>query len=80
MKPPRSLQNVDQYDAVVRTVEYDDGTVIAIDFGHTGGELGVDVVGETAIVVTDDEQFEFDLPDEASSVAEHNGVVTIEES
>ena len=79
MKVPRSLQNVDQAGAVVRTLDYEDGSVIAIDFGHAGEDLAVDVVGSTAIVVTDDEQFEFELPPEASDVTVRNGVLTIEE-
>ncbi|WP_265109442.1 DUF7127 family protein [Halosolutus halophilus] len=79
MKVPKSLQNVDRSGAVVRTIEYDDGSVIAIDFGHAGDDLMVDVVGSTAIVVTDDEQFEFELPPEASDVSAQNGVLTIEE-
>lgn len=79
MKVPKSLQNVDHSGAVVRTIEYDDGSVIAIDFGHAGDELAVDVVGSTAIVVTDGEQYEFELPPEASDVSVRNGVLTIEE-
>ncbi|MFC4540779.1 hypothetical protein ACFO5R_02405 [Halosolutus amylolyticus] len=79
MKVPESLQNVDHSGAVVRTIEYDDVSVIAIDFGHAGDDLAVDVIGSTAIVVTGDEQFEFELPPEASDVSARNGVLTIEE-
>ena len=78
MKVPKSLQNVDRTGAVVRTLDYEDGSVIAIDFGHAGEDLSVDVLGSTAIVVTDDEQFEFELPPEASDVSVRNGVLTIE--
>ncbi|SIR93469.1 DUF7127 family protein [Natronorubrum thiooxidans] len=79
MKVPKPLQNVDNGGAVVRTLEYEDGSVIAVDFGHAGEDLTVDVVGSTAIIVTDDEQFEFELPPEASDISVHNGVLTIEE-
>ena len=79
MKVPSTLENVDRDDAVVRTLEYDDGTVIAVDFGHAGDDVAVDVVGETAIIVTDDQQFEFELPPESSDVVVKNGVLTIEE-
>ncbi|SEQ78528.1 DUF7127 family protein [Natrinema salaciae] len=78
MKVPQSLRNVDQ-DAVVRTFEYDDGSVIAVDFGTSAAEISVDVVGSTAIILAGDEQFEFELPPEASDVTARNGVLTIEE-
>ncbi|MDF9747389.1 DUF7127 family protein [Natrinema salsiterrestre] len=78
MKVPQSLRNVDQ-DAVVRTFDYDDGSVIAADFGNSAAEISVDVVGSTAIIVADGDQFEFELPPEASDVSARNGVLTIEE-
>ncbi|PCR92770.1 DUF7127 family protein [Natrinema ejinorense] len=78
MKVPRSLENVDR-DAVVRTFEYDTGSVIVVDFGNTAADISVDVVGSTAIIVADDDQFEFELPPEASDVSARNGVLTIEE-
>lgn len=79
MKVPEPLRNVDRSDAVVRTLEYEDGSVIAVDFGHAVGDLVIDVVGSTAIVLADDEQFEFELPPEASDVSARNGILTIEE-
>ncbi|ELY46055.1 DUF7127 family protein [Natronorubrum sulfidifaciens] len=79
MKVPKSLRNVDRGGAVVRTLEYEDGSVIAVDFGTSAADIDVDVVGSTAIIVTNDEQFEFELPPEASDVSVHNGVLTIEE-
>ncbi|WP_226004831.1 DUF7127 family protein [Natrinema salinisoli] len=78
MKVPQSLRNVDQ-DAVVRTFDYDDGSVIAVDFGTAAADISIDVVGSTAIIVADGEQFEFELPPEASDVSVHNGVLTIDE-
>ncbi|OLZ42381.1 hypothetical protein A6E15_16020 [Natrinema saccharevitans] len=78
MKVPHSLENVDR-DAVVRTFEYDDGSAIAVDFGTSAADISVDVVGSTAIIVAGDEQFEFELPPEATDVSARNGVLTIEE-
>ncbi|WP_226482206.1 DUF7127 family protein [Natrinema amylolyticum] len=78
MKVPQSLENVDQ-DAVIRTFEYGDGSVIAVDFGSSAADISVDIVGSTAIIVADGEQFEFELPPEASDVSARNGVLTIEE-
>ena len=79
MKVPNSLRNVDKDDVVVRTVEYDDGSLIAVDFGNAAADIEVDIVGSTAIIVANGEQFEFELPPEASDVSAKNGVLTIEE-
>ena len=76
---PESLRDVDRFGAVVRTLEYDDDSVIAVDFGTDGATFDVDVVDSTAIVVTGDDQFEFELPPEATDVSIRNGVLTIEE-
>ncbi|WIV66017.1 DUF7127 family protein [Natrialbaceae archaeon AArc-T1-2] len=77
MKVPNTLRTVDNEKVIVRTVEYDDGTVIAVDFGNSAADVSVDIVGSTAIVVTDGDQFEFELPPEASDVTVRNGVLTI---
>ncbi|WP_049924230.1 DUF7127 family protein [Halopiger djelfimassiliensis] len=79
MKVPHSLKKVGRNDAVVRTFEYDDGSVIAVDFGNSAADIEMDVVGSTAIIVADGEQFEFELPPEASDVIARNGVLTIED-
>ncbi|QSX00616.1 DUF7127 family protein [Haloterrigena alkaliphila] len=79
MKVPNSLKNVDDDDAVIRTFEYDDGSVIAVDFGNAAADIEIDIVGSTAIIVANGEQFEFELPPEASDVSAHNGVLTINE-
>jgi hypothetical protein len=41
--------------------------------------LTVDVVDNTAIVVVDGQQLEFDVPAEASEVTVNDGILTIEE-
>ena len=78
MKVPETLQNADRHGAVVRRFEYDDGTLIAVDFG-TDEAVTIDIVESTAIVVFDGQHLEFELPAEAEDVSVHNGVVTIEE-
>lgn len=78
MKVPHSLENVDR-DIVVRTFEYDDGSTIGVDFGTSAADISVDVVGSTAIIIADGDQFEFELPPEASAVSARNGILTIED-
>jgi hypothetical protein len=56
--------------------EYGDTVEFAADFGPTG-HPAVDVVGDTVIVVTDDEQYEFDVEADARAVMT-NGVLSIE--
>ncbi|MFB6179159.1 MAG: hypothetical protein ABEI77_05485 [Halorientalis sp.] len=65
----------------VSRLEYDDGsTVLAADVG-VGREASIDIVGDTAIVVIGDEQYEFEVPDgddESAQAFMKNGVLTIE--
>ncbi|MFC7009050.1 DUF7127 family protein [Halalkalicoccus salilacus] len=79
METPHELRTVDQRDGHVRTRRYDDGSVIVADFGADAGEISVDVVGDTAIVVAGDQQIEFELPEGADEISVNNGVLTIEE-
>lgn len=73
-------QHAEKASAVSR-YDYDDRTVIAVDFGP-GAEPSVDVVGGTIIVVAGDDQREFDVPHDAPEGSvetfTRNGVVTIE--
>lgn len=82
METPRELKEMagDQEGITITKNEYDRESVIAVDFGPLPGEPTVDVVGDTAIVVVDGEQFEFDVPDTASEVTVNDSVLTIEES
>jgi len=64
-------------DAPLRRYEYDDSVVFAGDFG-SAGDASVDVVDDTAIVVTEGEQYDIDLPEGHSQAFIHNGVLTIE--
>ncbi|OVE84160.1 DUF7127 family protein [Natronolimnobius baerhuensis] len=65
---------------VARRYEYDDATVLAVDFGTEAVDASADVADGTVIVIADDEQYEFDLPDGASDAHTFikNGVLTIE--
>ncbi|AEN05781.1 Hsp20/alpha crystallin family protein [Halolamina sp.] len=65
-----------------RVYEYDDAYVVALDLRGVEGVVTVDTVGETAIVVVENNEevaeSEFDLPGEATSTSVNNGVLTIE--
>ncbi|QGN07652.1 hypothetical protein Hrd1104_10320 [Halorhabdus sp. CBA1104] len=63
-------------DAEIRRFDYDDATTFVADLGD-GAEI--DVVGNTAIVVTDDGQYDLSLPENQGATAfMKNGVLTIE--
>lgn len=63
-------------DAAIRRFDYEDATTFAADIGDDGE---VDVVGDTAIVVTEDGQYDVSLPESGDAVAfMNNGVLTIE--
>lgn len=63
-------------DATIRRFDYDDATVFAADFGLDGT---VDVVGDTAIVVAGNDQYDISLPESDGVTALiNNGVLTIE--
>jgi hypothetical protein len=62
----------------VRRYDYDDEWVIAADVGVGDDRLRVDIVGETAIVLVDEETaLEFDLPGSVESVDTNNGVLVV---
>ncbi|GAB3674398.1 DUF7127 family protein [Halopiger thermotolerans] len=65
---------------VARRYEYDDATVLAVDFGTGVTDASVDLVDDTVIVVVEDEQYEFELPEGASDAHTFikNGVLTVE--
>jgi hypothetical protein len=62
----------------VRGYDSADVWVIAADVGVGDDHLRVDVVGETAIVLVDEETaMEFDLPGSVESVDTNNGVLVV---
>lgn len=59
--------------------EYEDGSVVFVADVGIGREASVDVVGNTAIVVVDDEQYEFEVDDgEDAQAFIKNGVLSVE--
>ncbi len=80
MITPRQLRSAadQQEDMTIDHRAYEDGSVIVIDFGPDV-EVSVDIVGETAIVIAGDQQYEFEVPAEASEVTANDGVLLIEE-
>ncbi|CCQ35970.1 uncharacterized protein Nmlp_1783 [Natronomonas moolapensis 8.8.11] len=65
-----------EVDGLVRRYEYDDSAVFVADFGPVDGT--VDVVDGTAMVVVDDDQYEFEVAEDVDHAIMNNGVVTIE--
>jgi len=67
---------------IVRRYDYDDSRILVADLGASAGDVDVDIVGTTAIVVADDgdevTEAEFELPGDDATVETRNGVVTIE--
>lgn len=79
MRVPKQLRDGHTDDAVVRQIEDEGASAITVDFGPDAADMSIDVVDETVIVVTNDRQFEFDLPTGANDVTVKNGVLTISE-
>ncbi len=65
---------------IVRMYEYEEESVVVADLASLSGAHSVDVVDGTAIVVSDDGQFEIELPDETNDphTFMKNGVLSIE--
>lgn len=60
----------------VRRVETEDSTELVADFGR-GAHASVDVVGDTVIVIADDEQYDIEAETRGQARIA-NGVLTIE--
>lgn len=73
MTPTEQLEGL---DVEVRRFDYDDSTVLAADFGYTESS-SADVVGDTVIVVDDDETVELTVDGDARAFIS-NGVLTVE--
>ena len=77
-----SDQLAGENEAFLRRYEYEDGWVVAAEFGDE--DVDVDVVGETAIVVMENadrvREMELELPGPDAAVTTNNGVLTIEVS
>lgn len=79
METPTELRDVaeSQDNVKITEREYDEGSEIVVDFGPVAEKPSVDVVEDTAIVVFDGDQFEFDIPADASEVTVNDGILTI---
>ncbi len=79
METPPELEAVadETTDITITNREYEDESVIAVDFGPVGETPTVDIVDDTAIVIVGDEQFEFAIPEDASDVTVNDGIMTI---
>ncbi|RQG95856.1 DUF7127 family protein [Natrarchaeobius chitinivorans] len=66
-------------DGPVRRYEYDDSSMLAVDFGPRH-DASVDLVDGTVIVVDGDDQYELELPQGAGDAHTFikNGVLTVE--
>jgi len=62
----------------VHSVRRDGGDTVVADFGPDASDASVDVVEDTAIVITDGEQFDIELPESTERALMRNGVLTIE--
>lgn len=82
MEIPRELETVvdDEREIRVHEREDDDESVLTVDFGPTAGDLSVDTVEDTAIVVTGDDQFEFEVPDGVDEVTTNDGMLLLKRS
>ncbi|WP_306059513.1 DUF7127 family protein [Natronococcus wangiae] len=76
-----SLEQFTREDGqIARRYDYEDESVLVVDFGSVDDGAAVDLVDGTVIVVVDDDQYEFDLPEGAADAHTfiRNGVLTVE--
>jgi len=65
-------------DVTYRVVETDGGVQHVVDLGADATDASVDVVGDTAIVVVGDDQYDLTLPEGDARAFMRNGVLTID--
>ncbi len=63
-------------DITIARREYDDGNVVVVDFGPEV-HPSIDVVDDVAIVVAGDDQYEFEVPSNASDISVNDGMLLI---
>ncbi|MFC4438345.1 MULTISPECIES: DUF7127 family protein [Natrialbaceae] len=76
-----TLEQFTQSDGqIARRYDYEDESVLAVDFGSADADATSDLADGTVIVVIDDEQYEFDLPEGAADAHTfiRNGILTVE--
>jgi HSP20 family molecular chaperone IbpA len=74
------LQQFDERDGdTLSRYEYENSVVYAADIGFDAGEVAVDIVDGTVMVVRGDEQADFEIPESGTAEATlKNGVLTVE--
>lgn len=80
MEAPAQLRTAadSREDITIARREYDGEHVIAIDFGP-GVDATLDVVGDTAIVIAGDRQYEFDVPPGSVEMTTNDGILLLTE-
>ncbi|WP_135364423.1 hypothetical protein [Halosimplex halophilum] len=78
MEAPSELRSAaaDDDDIAITRRERDGEAVVVVDFGE-GVDAQLDVLGDTAIVVAGDRQFEFEIADEVTDLSVNDGMLTI---
>lgn len=78
MEAPAQLRSAadQREDITIARRDYEGEHVIAIDFGPDV-EASVDVLGDTAIVVAGDRQFEFEVPAETTEIITNDGILLL---
>ncbi|WP_123533049.1 hypothetical protein [Halosimplex salinum] len=78
MDAPNALQSAadENDDIAITRRDHDERTIIVVDFGR-GVDAQLDVVGDVAIVVAGDRQFEFDVPDDVTDLSVNDGMLQI---
>lgn len=80
MDTPQQLRTaaMEHEDVSITQRDVDGENEITIDFGR-GIDAKLDVVGDTAIVVAGHEQYEFEVPRDASEITTNDGFLIIRE-
>ncbi|ESS07918.1 MAG: hypothetical protein A07HN63_02424 [uncultured archaeon A07HN63] len=77
-----NTQSVSRDGRLLRRYEYDDQWVLAADLAVGDDSVEYDIIGDTLILVVDDEgdvtETELDLPGEDADVTVNNGVLTVQ--
>jgi len=78
MEAPGELRSAaDSHDEItIARREYEDENVVVVDFGPEV-HPSLDEVGDVAIVVAGDDQYEFEIPPDASDITVNDGMLLI---
>lgn len=80
MEAPGELRSAasNHDDVTITRRAYDRENVVAVDFGP-GVDAVLDIVGDVAVVVAGDRQYEFEIPPEATEITTNDGILLIKE-